>query len=61
VSFNLGVEIGQLAIVAALLPLAFWCRKTASFRRLALTAGSVAISLVALGWFTERALNVAVF
>ena len=61
VSFNLGVEIGQLAIVAALLPLAFWCRKTAWFRRLALTAGSVAISLVALGWFTERALNVAVF
>jgi HupE / UreJ protein len=61
VSFNLGVEIGQLAIVAVLLPLAFAYRRTAGFRWGVLTAGSVAIVLIALGWLGERALDVRLF
>jgi hypothetical protein len=55
--FNLGVEIGQLCIVAVFLPLAFLLRRTWLYRRL-LTGGSVAIALVALVWFIERAFDI---
>jgi len=55
--FNLGVEIGQLCIVAAFLPLAFWLRHTWFYRRL-MTAGSTLIALVAVVWFVERAFDV---
>ena len=61
VSFNVGVEIGQLAIVVALLPIAFALRRTAGFRWGVMTAGSVAIVVIALGWLGERALNVRIF
>jgi len=61
VSFNVGVELGQLAIVAILLPLAFALRRTAGFRWGVLTAGSVAIVVIAVGWLGERALGVAIF
>lgn len=61
VSFNVGVELGQLAIVAILLPPAFLLRRTAGFRWVVLTGGSVAIVLVALGWLGERALHLRVF
>ncbi len=61
VGLNAGVEIGQLAIVAALLPIAFALRRTAGFRWGVMTAGSVAIVVVALGWLGERALNVRIF
>jgi hypothetical protein len=55
--FNLGVEIGQLCIVAAFLPLAFALRHTLFYRRL-LTGGSALIALVAVAWFVERAFDV---
>jgi hypothetical protein len=55
--FNLGVEIGQLCIVAAFLPVAFALRETWFYRRL-LTAGSAVIALVAVVWFVERAFDV---
>jgi hypothetical protein len=61
VSFNVGVEIGQLAIVALLLPVAFAARRTAGFQWGVLTAGSVAIAVIALGWLGERALDLRVF
>lgn len=57
VGFNLGVELGQLAIVAAFLPLAWWLRATWAYRRVVLTAGSSAVTLVALVWLTERAFD----
>ncbi|HEX8403777.1 MAG TPA: HupE/UreJ family protein, partial [Duganella sp.] len=56
--FNLGVEIGQLCIVAVFLPLAFSLRHTVFYRRL-LTGGSAAIALVALYWFVERAFDIS--
>ena len=56
--FNLGVEIGQLCIVAAFLPLAFALRETWFYRRLLLTSGSAMIALVAVVWFVERAFDV---
>jgi hypothetical protein len=55
VGFNAGVELGQLAIVAAFLPLAFLLRATWFYRRLVLTGGSAMIVLAASMWFGERA------
>lgn len=57
--FNLGVELGQLGIVAVVLPLAWWARHTPFYRRVVLAGGSVAIAAVAAVWFTERAFDVA--
>ena len=54
--FNLGVEIGQLAIVGAFLPLAFLLRRTWFYRQL-LGSGSALIVMVAAVWFVERAFN----
>lgn len=56
-AFNLGVEIGQLAIVGGFLPLAFWGRKTAWYRIMCFGFGSVLITVVAVIWFLERSLN----
>jgi hypothetical protein len=59
--FNLGVEIGQLAIVAAFLPLAYAFRATTAYRRVVLAGGSAAIAAVAIVWLAERALDVSLF
>ena len=55
--FNLGVEAGQLAIVAVFLPLAFWLRNTPFYRKGVFKAGSWLTLLVALVWLVERAFN----
>jgi hypothetical protein len=57
VSFNLGVELGQLAIVTIFLPLAYLLRRSWSYPRLVLTGGSLAVIAIALVWFTERAFD----
>ena len=57
-AFNLGVEAGQLVIVAVFLPVAFALRNTALYRRFVLVGGSVVIFLVALAWLIERAFEV---
>ncbi len=54
--FNLGVELGQLAIVAALLPPLYLLRNAQLYARLALPAGSVAAAQFGSIWFLERAL-----
>ena len=59
--FNLGVETGQLAIVAVVLPLAFALRQTWLYRRLALPVGSATVALLALVWCLERGLNINLF
>jgi hypothetical protein len=58
VGFNLGVEVGQLAIVSAFLPVAFLLRRSGFYRRVVFIGGSAAIALVALVWLAERALAV---
>lgn len=55
--FNVGVELGQLAIVCAFLPLAYALRATWTYRRVVLGGGSVAIAAIAGVWLAERALN----
>lgn len=57
VGFNLGVEVGQLAIVSAFLPTAFWLRRTWLYHRVIFLGGSVLICLRATVWFIERAFN----
>jgi len=59
--FNVGVEIGQMCVVAAFLPLAYFARKTVFYRRIGLVAGSVVIAALASVWFIERAFVVKIF
>jgi hypothetical protein len=54
VGFNLGVEVGQLGIVALFVPAAFFLRRTAAYRRVALLGGSAAIAAVAVLWTVQR-------
>lgn len=56
--FNVGVELGQLAIVALFLPLAFALRRTSLYRRAVLIGGSAGIAVLALWWFVERAFGI---
>ena len=57
VGFNLGVEVGQLCIVALFLPLAFALRRTRFYRQFIFKGGSWLIAAVAAVWFAERAFN----
>jgi hypothetical protein len=59
VGFNVGVELGQLAIVAAFLPVAYALRATTVYRRGVLIGGSILIAVLAANWFVQRAFNLA--
>jgi hypothetical protein len=56
VAFNLGVEAGQLVVVLAVMPLAYFLRTTHFYRRGIMPWGSSAIACLALVWFVQRAL-----
>lgn len=51
--FNLGVELGQAAIVIALLPVLFWIRRTIAYQAL-LWAGSGSVAIIAALWSYQR-------
>lgn len=57
VGFNAGVETGQLAIVAAFLPLAYLVRRSWLYQRVTLVVGSSLIAVLATVWMIERALD----
>lgn len=57
VGFNLGVEVGQLAIVAVFMPLAFGLRRSWVYQKLVLEVGSLAIAVIAALWMMERMFN----
>jgi hypothetical protein len=59
--FNIGVEIGQLVIVAVFLPIAYQLRCYWFYKRVILHAGSQAIMLLAVVWFLQRAFDLSVF
>jgi hypothetical protein len=59
--FNVGVELGQLAIVAAFLPVAFALRHTGLYRHVIFTGGSWAALVLAALWFVERAFDLSWF
>lgn len=52
--FNAGVELGQLAVVALLLPLGLALRKQRVYRRWIVPLGSGVIAVLALLWCLER-------
>jgi ABC-type uncharacterized transport system permease subunit len=55
VSFNVGVEIGQLTVVAvAFLTVGLWFGNKPYYRNLILIPGSLMITLVGLYWTWQR-------
>jgi hypothetical protein len=52
--FNVGVELGQLAIVLVFLPLAWALRRTVFYRVVVVAGGSLAIAGVGTWWLVER-------
>ena len=58
VGFNVGVEIGQLCIVAVVLPIAWSLRGTRGYRG-AFAGGSLAIAAVAGLWLVQRAFDLS--
>ncbi len=55
-SFNIGVELGQLAIVIAVFPVIFFLRKSKLYQPVFLVGGSLVICVIAAWWFCERAI-----
>ena len=53
-SFNVGVELGQVVIVLAVFPLIFLLREKGVYRPLVMALGSTAIGLVATAWVVDR-------
>lgn len=58
--FNVGVEIGQEAIVLLVMPLAFLMRHTVFYRKYVLRWGSILIIAMATGWLIQRAFDVLI-
>ena len=55
--FNLGVEIGQLAVVSLAFPLIIFCSQYRYYPALVMKLGSAGIAMVALFWLAERSLD----
>jgi hypothetical protein len=55
--FNLGVEIGQLAIILVVFPILFLLRKTSMYPKIRVF-GSLIFIVFSLYWFVERAFDV---
>ena len=53
VTFNIGVEIGQICIVAILFPLILWV-STRAYQRTVVSIVSAVIFLFGIGWLVER-------
>lgn len=53
-SFNLGIESGQVAVTAAVLPLIWWVNNTSPHAQRILNACSVFVGLMGCYWFLER-------
>ena len=60
IAFNVGVELGQLAVVAAALPLVYSLCRWRHYPRAVLQGGSLAIVSVASLWFIQRAFDVVI-
>ncbi len=55
--FNLGVEGGQLAVIAGALLLTGWIRDTQNYRRWVAIPGSIAIGLTGVYWTVARLIH----
>jgi hypothetical protein len=52
--FNIGVELGQLAIVLVFMPLAWLMRNTFFYRTVIVAGGSAAIVVLGTVWTAQR-------
>ncbi|MBW2290010.1 MAG: HupE/UreJ family protein [Deltaproteobacteria bacterium] len=57
-SFNLGVEAGQIAIVALALPAMYYARSTRAYEHWVVRGGSLVIAWLAVVWIVERLMGV---
>ncbi|MDQ6632298.1 MAG: HupE/UreJ family protein, partial [Verrucomicrobiota bacterium] len=55
--FNVGVELGQLAIVLVFIPIAFAVRGSWYYREMTLKFGSLLVTVIAGIWMSERLFN----
>lgn len=61
IGFNVGVEVGQLCIVSAFVPIAYALRHSNFYQKTIFYIGSALIMLLASIWFVERAFNQPLF
>jgi hypothetical protein len=54
-AFNLGIEVGQLAVVLAVMPVVYGLRSGSFYRRAVIPWGSAVIAATALVWLVQRA------
>ncbi|MBS0418512.1 MAG: HupE/UreJ family protein [Proteobacteria bacterium] len=57
VAFNLGVEVGQLAVVVAVMPVVYAIRATTFYRHTVMRWGSSAVATLAFVWLVQRAVG----
>jgi hypothetical protein len=58
-AFNVGVEMGQLAIVAAVLPLFYVASRRRAYPRFVMGLGSLGVAWIAALWTLERAFGLS--
>lgn len=58
--FNLGLELGQLAVVAVVAPLLYAARRWRGYRPVVLAGGSAVALGIAAAWFVERVAGVRI-
>jgi hydrogenase/urease accessory protein HupE len=56
ITFNIGVEFGQLAVIGVCLLLVGWCRNRPWYRQFVVIPSSLLIAVIGLYWTWERAL-----
>lgn len=57
ISFNVGVELGQITVILAAFLATRWIAKTPDYRKLFVIPVSALIAIIALYWFVERTFN----
>jgi hypothetical protein len=53
-SFNAGIEIGQVVVAAAVVPMLWWALRSPAVSRFGVPAASLLIAMVGAGWLLER-------
>lgn len=56
--FNLGIEIGQLMIIAVIFPVLYFLRKQRFYPSVLLKTGALLLGAMSLYWFIERAFDI---
>jgi hypothetical protein len=58
ITFNLGVEAGQLAVIAVAFGIvSMWCRRRVWYRQRVVVPASIAIAAIGLYWTVQRMLD----